>query len=230
MSLGLLDSLENHPTRAKAEFEQALSLDPSEVVAHVDYGLILPLKQALAQDQEAVLLDPRNDAAQNNLTADYLVLGDYEQALAPTLAMTQLSSDQIDSAFILAFIYRQLHRYQDMMGAFDLVKPSTPLDKQLIDAGRLTYRSFLEPDIHSLALMALKSLRHAKLSPYSKVDLLQLYLVLGENKKALQLLTAVCASDPVVCADLAIDPVYAPLHHDPRFQKLAKQYTTVTLE
>ncbi|MGB9429133.1 MAG: hypothetical protein WCC11_04550 [Gammaproteobacteria bacterium] len=230
VALGLLDIFENHSAQAKAEFDQALFIDPSDAAAHVDYGLILPLKQALAHDQTAVLLDPGNDAAQNNLAADYLDLELYEQALPPMLAVIRISPDQIDSAFILAFIYRTLQRNQDMVNAFDLVKPSTPLDKQLVDAGRLAYRSLLEPGLHPQALAALESLRHVKLSPYSKLDLVQLYLALGKSSPALTLLTAACPSAPVVCADLAIDPVYAPLRGNPHFEKLSREYTTVTLQ
>jgi tetratricopeptide (TPR) repeat protein len=230
VAMGSLDILENRPAQAKAVLEQALSIDPSDVAAHVNYGLLLPLKQALAHDQVAVLLDPGNYAAQNNLAADYLDLADYEGALAPALAMTQLSPDQIDSAFILAFINQKLRRNQDMVNTFDLVKPSTSLDKQLVDAGRLAYRSLLEPGLSPQALAALESLRRARLSPLAKVNLLQLYLALGKNQPAQKLLQEVCTSDPIACADLAINPVYIPLRGDRGFQKLAKRYTTITLQ
>ena len=230
VALGGADDSDNHVARAKQEYQQGLALDPSNAAAHLDYGTVLPLKPALAQSQEAALLDPRSVAAQLNLTADYLDLHDYPPALAAALTIVKLSPDYIDSAFALAFLYQQMHRDRDMVTAFDQVKPSTALDRQLVDAGRLTYQALLKPAVRPQALSALKKLRHTKLSPYAHGDLIQLYLALGEKTATLQLLSELCTSAPVGCSDLAINPIFQPLHGDPRFQKLAKKYTTVTLE
>lgn len=67
--LGVVDTLANPPDRAKArqEYQKALVLDPSNANAHLDYGVTLPLKPGLAEEQEATLLDPDNAAAWNNL-------------------------------------------------------------------------------------------------------------------------------------------------------------------
>jgi hypothetical protein len=135
-----------------------------------------------------------------------------------------------DAAFLLAFAYTQMQRGEDAVKAFDLVQPPTPLDKQLIDAGRLTYRALLQPSLRAEALAALDPLRRADISPIEQVDLIQLFLALGEKRPALELLPGFCtASSPVGCNDLAINPIYSPLRGDPLFEKLSKQYTTVTL-
>ena len=230
VALGVADASDNRLVQAKQEYERALALDPSNEAAHVDYGLVLPLKLAIAQTQEAVLLDPQDAVAQNNLAGAFLDLEEYQQALAPALAMIQLSPDDIDSAFYLAFIYQQLHQYQDSVKAFELVKPATVLDRQLVAAARLAYQSLLEPGLRTQALSALESLRRAKLSPAGQIDLLQLYLALGEKQAALQLLSGLCPGDPAGCSDLAINPVYQPLHGDPHFERFAKHYTTITLQ
>jgi hypothetical protein len=143
--------------------------------------------------------------------------------------MIKLSPHDIDSAFGLAFAYTEMQRGEDAVKAFDRVQPATALDKQLVDAGRLTYQARLEPALRAKALAALDALHRAHISPLSQGDLLQLVLALGENATAMQMLPGICAASPVACSDLAINPMYTPLRGDPRFEKLSKQYTTVTL-
>ena len=149
---------------------------------------------------------------------------------AASQALINLSPHDTDAAFSLAFAYAQLDRVQDAAAAFDQVKPATALDQQLLDAGRLTYQSLLKPALRPQAMAALGTLRRAKLSPSSQGDLMQLYLALDDTEPVLQMLSGNCANDPIDCIDLAINPLWQPLHGNPRFEKLAKQYTTLTLE
>lgn len=125
--------------------------------------------------------------------------------------------------------YTQMRRGEEAVEAFDLMQPATPLDEQLVEAGRLTYQALLNPDLRPRALAMLDPLSQADNSPIGRIDLAQLFLALGEKEQALQMLQRFCPAAPVGCNDLAINPMYAPLHGDPRFEKLSKQYTTVTL-
>ncbi len=230
VALGVSDVSDNRIAQAKAEFQQALALDPSNAKAHVAYGLVLPLKLALAQELAGASLDPQSASAWANISAANLDLGDWPQMLAASQALIKLSPHDTDAAFYLAFAYAQLNRVQDAAAAFDQVKPATALDQQLVDAGRLTYQSLLKPALRPQAMAALDKLRRAKLSPSSHGDLMQLYLALDDTEPVLQMLPGNCANDPFSCIDLAISPLWQPLHGNPRFEKLAKQYTTLTLE
>lgn len=86
--LGSADTSSDPPDRAKAtaEYRKALALDPSNVAAHIDYGLQLPLKQQVAQTQEATRLDPDNAAAWNNLATNDQDLGDWAQSVTAAQA------------------------------------------------------------------------------------------------------------------------------------------------
>jgi tetratricopeptide (TPR) repeat protein len=227
--LGNDDGAEHKIAQAKAEFERALALDPSDADAHVSYGNALPTRQALAQNLEAVQLDPRNAIAQNNVAIAYLDLGEYAQALPPLQALMKLAPHSVDTAMLLALTYSLLHRHEDAAKAFDLVQLDTPLAKALVGAGRLTYQSLLDPKLHAQALAALDALRqHSDLDPLSTGDVIQLDLALGQDDTALDQLPKWCTSLPVACNDLSVNPIWLPLRGKPAFQALVKKYDTVS--
>lgn len=230
IALAITEMFDDHPEQARDYFRRALALDPSNAGAHVNYALVLPIDQAVAHEQVALMLDPKNLVAQSNLALDLTELGEYARVPALVLAMTEHDPTNIDSAFMLAFAYEQLHQHQAMVGAFDLVQPSTPEAKKVLETGRLVYQSLLNPALHSQALAAVADLRGRKLSPDLQNHVVQLDLALGNTQTALQLLQKECAQDPVGCDDLAINPLYQPLRSDPHFQTLAAKYTTRSLK
>ncbi|HEX7348727.1 MAG TPA: hypothetical protein VF264_03640 [Rhodanobacteraceae bacterium] len=230
IELGNADNSDNHTAAAETFYQKAIKLDPNNARAHLDYGTLLPISQAIAQTLEAARLDPDNATVQNNLATLYQDMGNWPKTIAAAQALNKLAPRSTDPAFYLAFAYSQMRRGADAVHAFDLVHPATAADRQLVAAGRLTYRALLDPSLHAQALEALAALRHATSNPYANGDLLQLYLALGENAIALEMLPAICAAGPVGCNDLAFNPLYTALHGDPQFVKLAKQYTTETLQ
>jgi tetratricopeptide (TPR) repeat protein len=176
-----------------------------------------------------VQLDPDNATAQNNLVVFYLDLGQYAQALPHAEALLRRNPHIPDNAFGLAFNYTLLHRNEDAAKAFDLAQPDTPLGKVLIAAGRLVYQSVLDPSLHVRALATVDALRRrTDLDPFSLSDVIQLDLVLGQTHSVLDLLPGLCASAPTACSDLSVNPLWLPLHGDPKFQALVKKYDTAS--
>ncbi|HJR12131.1 MAG TPA: tetratricopeptide repeat protein [Rhodanobacteraceae bacterium] len=227
--LGIADASEGRYAEAKTYYQRALAIDPSNVYAHLDYAILLPLQQHQAQNLQAVQLDPDNAAAQGNLAGSEIELGEYAQALAPAQALMRLDPTSAGSALGLAQLYALLHRNADAVKAFDLAQPKTELAKALVAAGRLTYHSVLDPALHAQALAAVDALRRrTDLDPASMGDVFQLELALGQNQIALEQLPKFCAGFRVACSDLSINPVWLPLRGDPRFQALVKQYDTVS--
>ena len=230
MESGRVDDNDGHVAQARAEFELAIALDPNNARAHTWYASVLPLKQALAQDQEAARLNPDSALAQFALGYDYLDLRDWPNAVTAALRATRLSPQELNGVFELAYAYTQLQRGSDAVRVFDLVRPATETDMQLVGAGRLTYRSLLDPALRPKALAALDKLRHVGVSPNAQFQIISLYAALGEKETVIQMLPGLCSGFPDACADLALNPVYTPLHGDPRFEKLSKRYTTNTPE
>jgi TolB-like protein len=229
IQLANLDSTEVELAKARAEYKRAIKLDPSNAGAHLDYGTVLPLKQALAETLEAVQLDPDDASAQNNLASFYLDLGQYVKALPHTEALLRLDPHSADSALVLALNYTLLHRNEDAAKAFDGVQPNTQLGKALVAAGKMAYQSVLAPSLRAQARAAVETLhKRPDLDPFSLADVIQLYLVLGENRAGLDLLPGMCVSIPVACNDLSINPVWLPLHGHAAFEALVKKYDTTS--
>ena len=225
LALASADLSEGRNAEARKGFQRVIELDPSNATAHLDYAILLPSKQRLAETLEAAQLDPDLATVRNNLATNYLDLGDYAQALAPSLALVRLSPHSVGSAFGLAQVYALLHRNQDAAKAFDLVQPDTPLGKQLVATGKLAYQSVLDPKLHAQALAAADTLRkRSDLDPDSLYNLVIVYLVLDKKDIALDLLDRSCAPTPFSCNDFAINPTYIPLRGDPRFEAMAKKY------
>src|SRR6185437_11540356 len=65
--------------------------------------------------------------------------------------------------------------------------------------------------------------------PASLGDVIELYLVLGEKRSALALLPGLCASQPVYCSDLSVNPVWLPLRGGPygRAHRLGRVAITI---
>lgn len=230
--LGVADSNSDSPQFAKArdDYRKALALDPSNTVAHLAYGNVLPLKPGLAEEQEATQLDPGHAVAWNNLAEDYQDLGDWAQVVTAAQAMIRINPANVDSAFFIAYAYQQLHQYDKMVAEFDLVKPSTEVDREQVATGRLVYRAVADPKLRPQALTALKALSRHQSNTDVAGNLIQMYASLGEHAALLQGLETFCPAHPVGCDDLAINPEYTALHTDPRFQKLVKKYNTVTVQ
>jgi TolB-like protein len=216
--------------KAKTEYQKALALDPSNAAAHDDYGNVLPLKPGLAEYEEATQLDPDSASAWNNLTAGDQDLGDWAQMVTAAQALIRIDPASVDGAFYLAYAYQLLHQYQKMVAAFDRVKPATPVDREQVTTGRLVYRAVADPALRPQALAALKALSRHQSSPDVAGNLLTMYASLGEHAAVLPLLETLCPANLAACSDLAISPMYTALRADPRFQKLVKQYNTMTVQ
>ncbi|MGH8215217.1 MAG: tetratricopeptide repeat protein [Rhodanobacteraceae bacterium] len=223
--LGVADVFDGRNQQARADYQRALALDPNNVRAHLDYALVMPTeREALAQTLEAARLDPDNVTAQNNLAALYEDMHDWPNALLALKRVIHLSPHNVLAAFRLADVYSKMRQGGDAVKAFDLVQPSTDLDRRLLAAGKLSYQTILQPTLHPEALAALAELRNADLSPNDQENVIRLYMMLGDKDAALEMLAKECAANTWRCADIGDAAEFASLRGDRRFQKLAKQY------
>ena len=210
--------------QAKAELLQTLALDPNNAAAHSSYGFLLPVSEALAQFQQAAVLDPGNWAVQMNLGTVYAELGNTQQALRAFRTAQQLSPTNIDAPLEIAFLYQTQLQHDDAIKALRAIKPDNKGDARILHASLLAYETLRDPALRNQALKTLEKLGSEKNSAFFHYYVATAYVVLGENQLAIQQIKQFCSSSPDVCNDIAVDNHYTALHGDPQFQALVSLY------
>lgn len=195
-----------YPDKGKRLLETVLKLDPSNVRAHQEYAVaMLGTRQGLEHMQAAARLDPDNAFVLFALQSSAQVAGDWPQALAIGLKMAKISPHNVVIAFSLAVTYSHMGRAEDAVKAFDLVQPGTPLDQQMLDAGRIAYQSLLQPALRPDALAALGRLPRDQLHGLKRMKVRQAYQALGDKQAAKALMPGFCADLPEICGYRAPD-------------------------
>jgi len=229
-ALGDADASADPPDFAKAreEFRKALVLDPSNAYAHLDYGNVLPLEQSLAEEREAARLDPDYATAWANLAEYSQDAGDWVGEAKASQTLIGIDPADVDGAFYLAYARRQLRQDDAAVKAFDTASPASTIDREQVKAGKLVYQSLQNLRLRPQAMVVVRELEVHSSNQDVAGNLLYLYAALGERADALKLLQRYCLSNPFGCFDIAINPLYVPLHDDPVFQKLARKYSAIT--
>ena len=196
--------------------------------AHLDYGNVLPLEQSLAEEREAARLDPDYATAWANLAEYSQDAGDWVGEAKASETLIGIDPADVDGAFYLAYARRQLRQNDAAVKAFDTASPTSTIDREQVKAGKLVYQSLQNLRLRPQAMVVVRELAVHSLNQDVAGNLLYLYAALGEHADALKLLQRYCLSNPFGCFDIAINPLYVPLHDDPAFQKLARKYSAIT--
>jgi adenylate cyclase len=209
---------------AKAELLKTLALDPNNAAAHYGYGVLLPLKEALAQFEQTAELNPESWAAQMNLATTYAQLGNDPKAIKAYQAAQKLSPDDIQAPLEIAFLNHRLSNNAEAVRVLSDVKSSNQDDTNILAASRLCYAALLDPKLRSHALTNL-DLLVGRTSGFNQYYLATAYIVLGENAKAIQSIRRFCSNAPDTCNDIATDTHYKSLHSNMQFQELVTKYS-----
>ncbi|MHB8425571.1 MAG: tetratricopeptide repeat protein [Gammaproteobacteria bacterium] len=215
---------EHNTDAAKAELLKTLALDPSNASAHSSYAFLLPLKDALAQFQQAAMLNPEYWAVQMNLGGAYAELGEISQAIKTYQIAQQISPHNIEAPLEIAFLYHLQSNDDKARQVLASIAAANKTDAKILDASRQTYAALLDPKLKDKALVNLEKLVADKNSSFDLYYLAINYILLGENTKAIQLISRMCGNAPDTCNDIAVDTHYRSLHSDTQFQNLVARY------
>jgi adenylate cyclase len=215
---------EHKTDAAKAELLKTLALDPSNASAHSSYAFLLPLKDALAQFQQAAALNPEYWAIQMNLGGAYAELDQIPQAIKAYQDARRISPHNIEAPLEIAFLYHLQTDNDKASQVLADVKPTNKADARILDAARQSYAALLDPKLKNQTLTKLGQLSAVKSSSFDLYYLASNYILLGENTKAIQLIARMCGNAPDTCNDIAVDTHYRSLHSDKQFQNLVSEY------
>jgi TolB-like protein/Flp pilus assembly protein TadD len=210
---------------AEQQFRTALDLSPGDSTAHQWYGVLLMYQrrfdESLQQMRRAQSLDPLAPIIRAALGIVYLLAGRYDEAIAQAESVRELEPNSPQAHAVLGLAQQQkgdyaraiadLRRYVDLSG-------------KDADALMRLGCACAQAGDSSAARDVLRTLRVRSTREYvAPGSLAALELALGNTERTLAELDAGLEQRATSLLMLAVDPAFAQLRPNPRFQALLRK-------
>jgi TolB-like protein/Flp pilus assembly protein TadD len=206
---------------ADAEFHRALNLNPNSATSHQKYAFYLVrtghTKEALAEINRSVDLDPVSDSTFHAEGFIYYFSRQYDQALAAMQTVRGLKINLPDWNFLMGDLYAEKGRYADSIAAF-LKSGDGPYS--LGHLGNAYARTGRKEDARRTIARLESQLPKDGVGRY---EIALIYAGLGEKDEAFHWLEDAFRSHDVGLVYLQVDPCLDPLRSDPRFADLLRR-------
>ena len=211
----------NRPA-AEKEYLRALQLKPTYEEAHHSYSHFLMAAgrhdEAISESKRLLELDPLSSHMNAHMGLAFLRAGRLDEGVEQLNRTVRLDPTYIRGYLFLAFGYGLKHMYLE---ALETVKKAVALQGDTIEAlPQYAYVLVLAGHraeglriLHHLE----SNLRRQYVSPF---DLATIHVALGERDKALALLETAYRERSRGMVYVNVEPEFAPLHSDPRFQAI----------
>jgi adenylate cyclase len=210
---------------SEREFRRAIQLKPNYAVAHWQYGWLLVfvgrLDEAGQEMQRAVELDPLSAVMTTDRNVPYTLKKDYDKAIAQCHKAIELDPSFYLPHFVLGWI--QVQRGTNYSKAIEEFRVAQTMETQPIIIAYLGYAYALNGQKEKAMEMLDELNRLAGrrfVTPFCQA---LVYLGLRDNTKAIDWLEKAYQERSVWMGWLKVEPMYAPLRSDPRFQALYKK-------
>jgi len=211
-------------TESEKEFRRALELNPNDAGAHQGYGGLLSylgrFDEALIEVRKAVELDPLYITHGLVLGNVFYYRGDYDAALKEYKKVLDMDPNYWLAHGSLALTYGQKKMYPDAFTELQKVLASFPHSNATAALGQLKALSGQKDEARKIA----RELRQGSKTEYvSDYWVATIYAALGDNNQAFQLLENAYTARSQWLVQLKVDPRFANLRSDPRFQDLLRR-------
>lgn len=204
-------------------FEQALEINPnnSELQSEYDWFLLRlgRIDEALAGMKKTATLDPYSWHAHHSLGYAYHCNRQYEAAIQELETALNLGSQFSNTKEYLSFAY--LKQSQLLFNREQYVEMEPHLERAYelrvnLAGGETQGMHLFEEAVKGNQEDVLEGLEQVSLPPFQKIVLL---LLIGENKRALDLLDQTWSFN----AKSYMDPIFDPLRDDPRYEQIVEE-------
>ena len=205
------------------ELEQALELNPGNVLARSLYGHYLTwvarYDEAIAQLRFARELDPLSLFIKRVMGISLFLAGHYDQALAQARTLIELDPSDPQAYSVAGRIYLHQGKYEEAIAAIQEARA-------LVGGGpnpALAY-AYAVAGNRKEAMKILHELKELSTREYVPAySFARIYLGLGEHEKSLDLLEKAYEERNPYMVKLKVEPIFDPIRSDPRFQSLLRR-------
>jgi len=209
---------------AEKQFRRALELNPNDEGAHQGYGGLLSylgrFDEALPEVKKAVELDPLYITHGVVLGNVFYYHGDYDAALKEYNKVLDMDPNYWLAHGSLALTYGQKKMYPQAFTELQKVMATFPHSNVTAVLGQLKALSGAKNEARSIARELLQRSKKEYVSDYWVATI---YAALGDNDQAFKLLESAYTERSQWLVQLKVDPRFANLHSDPRFQDLLRR-------
>jgi serine/threonine protein kinase/tetratricopeptide (TPR) repeat protein len=209
---------------AAKEFRRALELNPNDAGAHQGYGGLLSylgrFDEALPEARKAVELDPLYITHGIVLGNVFYYRGDYDAALKEYNKVLDMDPNYWLAHGSLALTYGQKKMYPQAFAELEKVLAAFPHSNVTAVLGQLKALSGAKNEARSIARELQQRSKKEYVSDYWVATI---FAALGDNDQAFQLLETAYTERSQWLIQLKVDPRFANLRSDPRFQDLLRR-------
>ncbi len=209
---------------AEKEFRESLTLDPGNAGAHQGYGFFLArmgrLDEASGEFRKATELDPLwliHDVYLGNV---YYYQGRYDEAIKEYNKVLEMNPDFWLAHGYRAFAYEKETKFQEADADLQKVLAAFPHTNAKAALGELYALRGKKAEAHKIIRELQEDSKKEYVSDYW---LATVYVALGDKDTAFRLLENAYAERSLWLLDLKVDPRFAAVRSDPRFQDLLRR-------
>lgn len=211
---------------AERAFRRALEINPNHVNARqglaVYFTVMGRLDEALAEMERAHQNDPLSLVTDADVAYTLYLMGRNDDALARIRAILELDPKFVPAHYFASLIYQALGRDREAFeeGALATVL-SVGEEPPWVTEDRRVFAAGGEPALRQRWIEESKT--NPLVQEYGTMSIAEFYLDLGSRSDALDWLEKAYDKRPYQLAYLKVDPIFAPLRGEPRFQALLKR-------
>ncbi len=210
---------------AGREFERAIELNPNYANAHLWYGRYLAAlarhDKAIAEIKRAQEIDPFSPTISGNLATAYYVARRYDQAIQESQKAIELAPNFPDSHLLLGSAYREKRNYREALAELQEAVKLSRDNRRALATLAYTYAVSGKKGEARTILGQLR--REAKQHYVSPFHLAAVYVGLGENDHAFEMLRQAYEEHSEFLIFVNVTPIFDRVRSDPRFQDLLRR-------
>ena len=210
---------------SERHFKRAIELNPNYAIAHEWYSAYLDrmgrLDEAIREAQRAQEIDPLSLSASVQVGAAYYWARQYDQAIEQMHKALEMDPNAMDAHRVLGLSFVQKGMHREAIAKFNEARRLFGNHPQMV--GLLGY-SYGIAGRESEARGVLDELNGLSKQRYvSPISRAAIHIGLGETDRAFEWLEKAYVERVWVLGILKVEPVFDPLHSDPRFTDLLQR-------